>query len=303
MRLPNLVIVGVGKGGTTSLFWYLSQHPDVCPSREKEIKYFAALTEGGEELPPVSEYADHFRHCRGERFAMEASPQYFHGGARVAEAMAELLDEPRVVVSLRDPVERLWSQFRFVKSRFGPIPESLTFEDYVDRSERVWRDGAPLTPETLPYWHLAGGVYADHIEPWFSTFGDLFKVVFFEHLAADPAVTVGELVGWLGIDVTPVGSFSFSVENRTAMFRSALLQRAALFLNREDLLGRHRRLKAPLRKLYHAVNRRRDHEAMPESVRRHLRDLYAPGNARLAAQLSARGYDDLPAWLATPGSA
>jgi hypothetical protein len=130
VTLPNLVIAGVGKAGTTSLFWYLSQHPDICASDEKEIRYFAGLTEGGTELPPVETYERHFRHCRGERYAMEASPQYFHGGAPVIQAMRRLLGRPRVVISLRDPVERLWSQFRFTKSRLGPVPETLSFEAY-----------------------------------------------------------------------------------------------------------------------------------------------------------------------------
>ncbi len=303
MRLPNLVIVGVGKGGTTSLFWYLSQHPDVCSSHEKEIRYFAALTEGGESTPPVEEYAASFRHCGEQRYAMEASPQYFHGGRRVAEAMANLLDDPRVIVSLRDPVDRLWSQFRFVKTRFGPIPESLSFEEYVERNERVWREGLPLQSETVPYWHIAGGMYADHIEPWFDVFGDAFRVMFFEHLATDPAGTIVDLAGWLGIDREPARSFTYTVENRTVPVRSAALQRIALLANREDLLGRRRHLKAPLRRLYYAMNRRRDADVMAPETRAYLRTLFAPANERLAQQLTARGYAELPPWLRAPEAA
>jgi hypothetical protein len=303
MRLPNLVIVGVGKGGTTSLFWYLSQHPDVCASHEKEIRYFAALTEGGVDLPPIEAYAKPFEHCRDERYAMEASPQYFHGGARVAHAMTDVLGTPKVVVSLRDPVDRLWSQFRFIKTRFGPVPDEMTFEEYADRNERVWRDGLPLTPETTPYWHLSGGVYANHIAPWFDAFGDDFRVMFFEHLTARPAATIEGLARWLNIDTAPIASFSFSVENRTVPVRSAALQRIALLANREDVLGRRRRLKAPLRRVYYALNRRRSTDAMPPAVEAHLRELLAPHNERLADQLTARGYVDLPSWLRSPAPA
>ncbi|GIU97220.1 MAG: hypothetical protein KatS3mg013_1023 [Actinomycetota bacterium] len=297
MTLPNLVIAGVGKAGTTSLFWYLSQHPDICASDEKEIRYFAGLTEGGTELPPVETYERHFRHCRGERYAMEASPQYFHGGAPVIQAMRRLLGRPRVVISLRDPVERLWSQFRFTKSRLGPVPETLSFEAYVERSEHIWREQAPLTPETRPWWHLAGGVYADHIEPWLESFGGDLRVVFAEHLAEDPRAVVVDLARWLGIDEVCVRSFTFSIENRTELVRSRLLQRVALFLNRERLLGGRRRLKAPLRRAYYALNRRRTPETMDPATRRHLEELFAPHNARLASILRAHGYEDLPAWL------
>jgi hypothetical protein len=249
-RLPNLVIAGVGKGGTTSLFWYLSQHPDICASDAKEIRYFAALSEGDSDLPPIDSYAAHFRHCRGERYALEASPQYFHGGERVVEAMREVLGDPKVILTLRDPVDRLWSQFRFVKTRFGPVPDAMTFEEYVERNERVWRDDAPLIPAIVPFWHIKGGAYADHITPWFDGFGHDFRIVFFEDLARDPAEVIDGLASWLGVDRAPVRSFTYSVENRTVQTRSAVLQRMALFLNREELLGRHRRLKAPLRRLY-----------------------------------------------------
>jgi hypothetical protein len=211
--------------------------------------------------------------------------------------MASTLTDPRVLVSLRDPVDRLWSQFRFIKTRFGPIPEDMTFEEYADRSVRVWRAGEPPTPDTLPFWHLAGGMYADHIEPWFDVFGDSFRVVFFEQLVAAPKRTVSDVADWLGLDPTPVAEFSFSVENRTVPIRSTGLQRMALFMNREDLLGRHRRLKAPLRRLYYSVNRRRGVDTMPPSVEAHLRTIVAPANARLAAMLRARGYEDLPGWL------
>jgi hypothetical protein len=303
MRLPNLVIVGMGKAGTTSLFWYLSQHPDICASREKEIRYFAALTEGGDKLPPVEDYARHFRYCVGERYALEASPQYFHGGRRVAEAMASLLDDPRVVVMFRDPVDRLWSQFRFVKTRFGPVPDDMSFDEYVESNERVWREGRPLTPETVAYWHLTGSMYADHIQPWFDVFGDAFRVTFFEDLVDRPKDVVLDLAGWLGVDREPVDGFSFSVENKTVPIRSTALQRMALFLNREDLLGRHRRLKAPLRRAYYTINRRRRDDEMSAATAAHLRSLVAPANERLAEMLIDRGYEQLPAWLRTPAPA
>jgi hypothetical protein len=295
-RLPNLVIVGVGKAGTTSLFWYLTQHPDVCGSREKETRYFEPAAEGS-ELPSLADYERHFRHCGDQRYVMEASPQYFHGGPRVIDAMRRVLGTPRVVVSLRDPVARLWSQFRFVKTRLGPVPAEMSFEEYVDRSERVRRERAPLTSETRPYWHLSGGFYDEHLAAWLSAFGEDLRVVFFEDLASDPAATVVDLARWLGIDEGVVSSFTFSVENRTVQFRSELLQRAALFLNREELLGRRRRLKDPLRRLYYAINRRRGAEEMAPATRRHLEELFAPANADLADRLRRHGYERLPAWL------
>jgi hypothetical protein len=296
-RLPNLIIAGLGKAGTTSLFWYLSQHPDICSSQVKEIRYFSAAAAGG-ALPPTEEYAAHFRHCGDQRYVMEASPQYFHGGAPVIEAIRRSLERPRTVLSLRDPIDRLWSQYRFAKTRMGPIPASMTFDQYVDRSLRVRREGQPLTPDNQPYWHLSGGFYVEHISAWLDAFGDDLRVVFFEQLADDPATVVVGLCRWLGIDETPAGGFTYSVENKTEQFRSGLLQRTALALNSERLLGSRRRLKAPLRRLYYAINRRPPRESMSDEVRKILQAEFGPANHALSEVLRSRGYTDLPDWLA-----
>jgi hypothetical protein len=296
-RLPNLLIAGLGKAGTTSLFWYLSQHPDICTSQVKEIRYFSAAADGG-TLQPIEDYASHFAQCGDQRYVMEASPQYFHGGVPVIEAIRASLEQPRVVVSLRDPVERLWSQYRFVKSRMGPLPEAMTFDQYVDRSLRVRREEQRLTPQNQPYWHVSGSFYVEHIAAWLDAFGDDLRVVFFEQLAADPEAVVVGLCRWLGIDEAPACTFTYSVENKTEQFRSGLLQRAALAVNSERLLGSRRRLKAPLRRLYYAINRKPPSERMSDEARALLDAEFEPANEALADALRRRGYTDLPDWLA-----
>lgn len=296
-RLPNLIIAGLGKAGTTSLFWYLSQHPEICTSQVKEIRYFSAAAAGG-TLPPIEEYASHFTHCGDRRYVMEASPQYFHGGAPVIEAIRRSLDRPRVVLSLRDPIDRLWSQYRFAKTRMGPVPGTMTFDQYVDRSLGIRRERQPLTPDNQPYWHLSGGFYVEHISAWLDAFGGDLRVVFFEQLADEPATVVVGLCRWLGIDEEPASRFTYSVENKTEQFRSGLLQRAALALNSERLLGSRRRLKAPLRRLYYGINRKPPREQMSDEARRILEAEFGPSNHALSEALRIRGYTDLPDWLA-----
>lgn len=296
-RLPNLLIAGLGKAGTTSLFWYLSQHPEICTSQTKEIRYFSAAADGG-VLPPIEDYAAHFSHCGDQRYVMEASPQYFHGGTGVIDAIRRSLEHPRIVLSLRDPVDRLWSQYRFVKSRMGPLPGSMTFDQYVDRSLRVRREGQPLTKENQPYWHLSGGFYVEHIPAWLDAFGDDLRVVFFEQLAEEPVTIVQGLCRWLGIDEAPASRFTYSVENKTEQFRSRFLQRAALAANSERLLGSRRRMKAPLRRLYYGINRKPSRDHMSDEARTLLQAEFGPANDALSAALRSRGYTDLPDWLA-----
>src|SRR5206468_11965479 len=112
-RTPNLIVVGVPKAGTGSLFAYLSQHPDICPGDEKEIgyfNYFNPLRHSGEP-PPLKEYAKHFAGCGDQRYRFEATPTYSYGGTPVIEAMKRLLASPKIVLTLRNPVDRLWSAY------------------------------------------------------------------------------------------------------------------------------------------------------------------------------------------------
>lgn len=294
--LPNLLIAGVGKAGTTSLHWYLSQHPDVCASKVKEIGYFAPLVEGAGQLPPLEGYRAHFRACSTERYRLEASPQYFHGGARITRAIRDVLEAPKVIVMLRDPVERLWSQYRFMRSRLSDLPDDLSFEGYVERCLEVRRSHDRLGPESRRYWAVQGGFYVEHLDPWVETFGDDLRLVFSERLAAAPARVFSELCVWLSIDANI--RISFTVENRTVPVRSRTLQRIALAANSERLLRGRRWIKAPLRKLYYAMNRPPATGGMSQETERMLRAEFAPGNRDLAERVSALGYRDLPDWLA-----
>jgi len=270
----------------------------VCASDVKEIQYFTPLSEGDGVLPPVAEYAAHFRTWEGERYRLEASPQYYHGGQVIVEAMRATLDRPRVVVMLRDPVDRLWSTFRFMRSRLADLPEGMTFESYVEACSQVRERREPFSQENRLYWTIQGGFYGEYLDPWTEGFGDDLRVVFFEDLAASAEQTALSMYAWLGLEPPATDAISYSVENRTIAYRSKLLQRVALAANREGRLGDKRRLKAPLRKIYYALNRRPEAERMNPDTRSKLEALFAPGNAALAARLKSLGYDRLPTWLA-----
>jgi hypothetical protein len=301
-RLPNLILAGVGKAGTTSLFWYLSQHPDVCACRVKEPRFFLSLSQADADatgvLPPLDPYAALFDHCRSERYAMEATPHYFHGGPRLIDGLKDALPDPRIVLTLRNPVDRVWSVFRFGKSMMT-VPREMTFEEYLAVCERVFRDDAPRPATRRAYWSIRGGVYADYLPDWLDGFPDeRLRIVFFERFAPEPAGAVKQLCDWLDVDATCVDSFELSVENRSIGYRNPVLHRLALALNGERLLRNRRRLKAPLRRLYEVVNGRRTHERMPPASRARLEEMFAPSNAAVAARLVERGYTDLPPWLA-----
>lgn len=301
--LPNLVIAGVAKAGTTSLFRYLAQHPDVGTAENKELRYFAAIRYG-EPLAPLATYARHFRHCADRRYRMEATPGYFAGGRPVAVAMDEALPEARIVVCLRDPVQRCWSWFRFVRST-ARISKDMSFPDYLDRCMTLHADGTDGTRENQPFWGLGGGCYDRWVDEWIDVFGDRFRVAFFETLVADPRGVVEGLCQWLDIDPSVGEEIRYEVENRTVQYRNKPLQQAALALNRrgESFFGRHPALKRTVRDTYYRLNGGDSVSGLDPASRERLEAFYRPHNARLHAALSAAGRADevtsLPGWLAT----
>jgi hypothetical protein len=296
LQLPNLLIAGVSKAGTTSLFRYLAQHPDVCASDVKELRYFSALRYG-EPLAPPETYARHFAHCRGERYRMEATPGYYAGGRLVAEAVDSLLPDARVVVSFRDPVQRCWSWYRFVRST-ARIPKDMTFAQYVDRCERLHRDGIDGTRENQPFWGLGGGCYDSWFEDWRDVLGPRLRIEFFDDVIRRPRNVVEGIAGWLGIDTAVCAGFRYTVENKTVQYKNKGLQKVALSVNRrsERFFAEHPDVKRRLRGLYYRLNSDTSEERLTEEVTDRLAEFYSGHNERFAAMLTTAGLD-VPEWL------
>lgn len=302
VNLPNLVVAGVGKSGTTSLFWYLSQHPDICASQLKEINYFSALRHGADEpLPSLDTYSGYFSHCTGERYRMEASPAYFYGGEQVIRGLRETLGTPRVLISLRDPVTRLWSAYTFLKS-MGRLDEGMDFEHYVDECERHLPPcgGVQSLPEkNTP---LSVGFYMLHLQPWFDAFGKDLRIVFAEDLFTKPRRVVEDLCAWLQIDCTAANEIDYRIHNRTIQPKSHRLAKLAYRgQNLSDrFFRRYPAVRGTLRKTYAAVNARSVKERLDPRMRLRLESLYRESNAATARDLARRGYRDLPEWLSAP---
>ena len=302
-RLPNLLVVGVPKAGTGSLFAYLTQHPDICGADEKEVGYFNFFNPRRHTGPPpdLDVYRRHFAHVDGEQYAMEATPTYSYGGRPVIEAIQEKLPGVKVVISLRDPVQRLWSAYTFQRE-LGNIPQLRTFGDYLSACEQRNRDGSDLVPHDHHHG-LYIGYYADYVPLWLDAFGGDLKIVFADDLAADPDAVMRDLLGWLGLDDKPVAGLDLARRNRTHHPRSTRAARLAYNVKRTgDRLGvLPGGVRSPLRRLYLRANAGRAPESMSPEDRAHAWELYRESTQQTARTLQLHGYTRLPAWLTTPG--
>ena len=294
-RLPNLVVIGVSKAGTTSLFEYLGRHPDVGLSDVKELRYFTPIRYG-QPLEPLSSYSQHFGHCSAKRYALEATPGYFYGGRPLARVMRQTCGSLRVVLSLREPGARCWSWFQFMKSRMR-IPKDLTFDAYLDRCQQLHGE-ALRRPDHEAYRGLEGGCYAEWLDDWIDEFGNDLRVVFFDELVNDPPAVLAGLLDWLGLDGGQVRTDDLLAVNMTQQYRNRTAQQLAVSLNRrgERFFRRHPRLKSGLRSAYYAINREEPRETMTPAARERLDRFYRPYNLRLMAQLGELGLETPAVW-------
>lgn len=172
--LPDFLIIGVQKGGTTSLYHYLGQHPRVRAVEPKEIHYFDRhYAQGG------SWYRSHFGESRLPRplrrwITGEATPYYiFHPHA--PDRIARDLPHAKLIVLLRDPVERAFSQY---KMEAGRGIEPLSFREALEAEEHRLageRERMLADPEyhSVPYQsfsYKARGRYVEQLRLWYSLF-------------------------------------------------------------------------------------------------------------------------------------
>lgn len=298
-RLPNLVVIGAPKAATGSLFDYLAQHPDVCASEKKEVGYLNCFHPQRHDgpRPSLDVYRAYFARCQGQRYAMEASPSYCYGGQPIIDAIEENLEDARVILSLRDPVSRLWSAYTFQRE-LGNITQFRTFEEYLEACEARRPDGSDLVTRD----HLHGlyiGQYGRYVPLWLDAFGDRMKVVFTDRLTSDAAGVMADIFTWLDLSPDPAAELDVSPRNVTNHPRST--RAAQLVYSAKRAVERKGRIpslvREPVRRAYQRINTGAPPAGMAPATRRHVEDLYRDSTAVTAQALRSQGYTDLPAWL------
>ncbi|MGZ8230714.1 MAG: sulfotransferase family protein [Burkholderiales bacterium] len=150
--LPNLIVIGAGKTGTTSLHYYLGLHPQIFMSRVKELRYFEKNWGRGVEW-----YQDHFRSGRNHLVRGETSPQYtaYPRVSGVPERMHALIPGAKLLYVVRDPFERLLSHFVFMApgrqlADLNRALDPIETNPYVAESRQCWQ-----LEQYLPYYPLS----------------------------------------------------------------------------------------------------------------------------------------------------
>jgi hypothetical protein len=217
--LPRFLIIGAQRSGTTSLYNWLSQHPDIRPARRKEVHYFDLKSEKSLDwyrahfpARPAIEWA---RARTGRNVITgEASPYYLFHPA-VPHRVRQALPQVKLIVLLRDPVARAISHYH-KERRKGR--EELSMRDAFERESHRLDPERPEIGETGAHQHksyVSRGRYAEQLERWFGLFPrEQFLIAKSEDVFADPASFFDRVADFVG--VASYDGVDFQAQNAAA---------------------------------------------------------------------------------------
>ncbi len=306
MTMPNFLVIGAQKSGTSALYRYLNQHPQIYMSGLKEPHFFAFEGErptfqgpGDRELydfigvSDIETYHALFRGVSKEAAVGEASAYYLYL-SRARDRIRHYLPGVKLIAVLRDPAERAYSNFlHMVRDNKEPLSDfARALEAEEDRRENNWG----------PLWHYKQvGFYHAQLERYYEVFEqEQIRVYLYEDLNDDPVSVLRDAYRFLGVDDTfaPDISKRYNVSGVPKNERSEALHNFFLhphpiksvvkpFLPQTVRARMRERLVNPLR------NRILTKPAFPMQVRRQLTEAYREDISKLQELIQR----DLSRWL------
>ncbi len=178
MALPNFLICGAEKAGTTALYNYVKKHPNVFFSEPKETFFFNRKFDKGVEW-----FKKHFESYGGEKAIGEGTATTIYS-SKAPHRIREVLDSPRLIFVLRDPIERAYSQYFYYLQR-GKISPDLSFIQALEKNE---------------WGILDKGKYIQFIHRFDRVDEFSIHIILNKKLKKDPGNVLGELFSFLKVD-------------------------------------------------------------------------------------------------------
>jgi hypothetical protein len=213
-HLPNFLILGAAKAGTTALYHYLNQHPQIYMTPLKETNFFALegqplnFSGPGDDdyvnrmsITTLDAYKEQFDGVRDEIAVGEASPLYLYD-ERAARNIYRYVPDAKLIIILRNPIDRAYSAFlhlvRDGREEFADFGTALQRED--ERIRAGWEH----------LWHLKQmGLYYEQVKRYYDLFPrEQIKTYLYYDFRTQPQVVLQELYGFFGVDETHVTDMS-----------------------------------------------------------------------------------------------
>ena len=222
--LPDFIIIGVQRGGTTSLYQYIIKHPQVVPASQKELHFFDYNFNKG-----ISWYQSQFiDDIKGDEHILtgEASPYYiFHPHA--PKRISKIAPSVKIIVLLRNPVDRAYSHYcHEIRMEI----EKLSFENAIKEErrrlegeiEKMIHDETYHSFNHQNFSYLAREIYVDQLKVWNKFFAkDQILIICSEDFYTKPHTITNEVFDFLGISKHDLSVYKiFNHENHEPMNES-----------------------------------------------------------------------------------
>lgn len=205
MIWPNFFIVGAANSGTTSLYGYLKQHPDVFMPALKEPHYFAQVSPAHEKrylrtiIRDEAAYLRLFRKAEGYQAIGEASPSYLWE-ANAPYRIRRAIPHAKIIILLRDPVERAFSHYLMdVREGLQDLPFLEALQEDWNQSKKGW---------SVSQLYVELGLYAEQVRRYLEVFGpERVLVLMFEEFtksALNGKSVVSAVLRFLGLNIAPL---------------------------------------------------------------------------------------------------
>lgn len=204
MTMPNFLIIGAAKAGTTSLYEYLKMHPQVYMSPRKETRFFAVYQEELNYRGPgdltryyfvrdLNSYRALFEGVTNEIAIGEASPWYLYL-PQAARRIKEHIPDVKLIAILREPVARAYSHF------WHSIRENI--EPITDFEEAIAAEDNRIKNNWSQHWHYKQrGLYYAQLKHYYELFkAEQIKVCLYDDLVNDPVSLMRDIYRFLGVD-------------------------------------------------------------------------------------------------------
>jgi hypothetical protein len=300
VTLPNFMIIGAAKSGTSALYRYSRQHPEIYMSQVKETHFFSYKDAPPNTIGPgdsvnqaitdMATYLTLFEDAGEARAIGEASPTYLYS-ARAPRLIKEYIPEARLIAILRQPADRAFSAFMHV-TRDGREPIADFAEALKLEEERIALNWGPI-------WHYTKiGFYSEQIRRYYELFErEQIKVYLYDDFSARPIDVLQDIFRFLDVNDT------FVPDVRIRANVSGVQRSQTLYWLIERLFARPNPIRTVARKLLSEETRWRFtsnvrnqnivHQSISPEIRHQLTELFREDILRLQ-DLLAR---DLSHWL------
>ena len=298
--LPNLILPGFPKCGTTSVAETLVGHPAVCGAfPHRATHHFTPLLyDKNTSLGSPDDYSAHFSTSSVERIRLDDTVIWMYGSARIARAVRDVLGDVKILVMLREPASRTASYLTWKKHN-AQIDQDISLAEYVEQCDALGPHAVD-TEGLNAFSGVHGSHYPKFLEPWLDEFGDLLKIGFTDDLRDRPVDFYQSLAAWLEIDPSYFTGDTITIANIAQSIRSARAEKIVRRVGRivQPLAASHPGVYRRLRSVARKAN---THDAPPPNpdagTLAELQIRYRPDRARTLELISGHTLLGAPEWL------